>query len=151
MQAATIAGTMWMVLTALVHFILPQNDGFVLSMVLGVILLILPILNHVRIFIVIRRHNNEVRDAVSGHNLSAIFTREKKVAIDMLIVIAVLMIFLTPGLVVNMLAGLLGDKFEFWFVWTTSLIYVNSSVNPLIYWARYTEIRNAVKCMIFDS
>ena len=112
---------MWMVLTALVHFILPQNDGFVLSMVLGVILLILPILNHVRIFIVIRRHNNEVRDAVSGHNLSAIFTREKKVAIDMLIVIAVLMFFLAPGLVVNMLAGLLGDKFEFWFVWTTSL------------------------------
>lgn len=78
MQAATIAGTMWMVLTAWVQFILPQNDWFVFSMVLGVILLILAIVNHIRIFIVIRRHNNEVRDAVSGQNLSAIYIYTRK-------------------------------------------------------------------------
>ena len=63
---------------------------------------ILPILNHVGIFIVIRLHNNQVTGAVSGPNASSIiFRREKTAAIDMIIVIAVLLLCLCPNMAVT--------------------------------------------------
>ena len=151
MQAATIAGTSWLMLTALIQFILYEVAAFVLGLVFAVILFIFPIVNHIRIFIAIRRHNNQVHAAVSGQNLSAIFAREKKVAIDMFIVIAVLLLFMVPALIVNIFEGLLGDYFDFWYAWTISLVYMNSSVNPLIYLVRHTEIRNAVRSRIFPN
>ena len=135
MQAATIAGTSWLMLTALIQFILSEVAAFVLGLV----------------FIAIRRHNNQAHAAVSGQNLSAIFAREKKVAIDMFIVIAVLLLFMVPALIVNIFEGLLGDYFDFWYAWTISLVYMNSSVNPLIYLVRHTEIRNAVRSTIFSN
>ena len=150
MQAATIAGTSWLALTILIQF-LSDFAEFVLRLVFGVILFILPIVNHIRIFIAIRHHNNQVHDAVSGQILSAIFAREKKVAIDMFIVIAVLILFMAPALIVNIFQELLGDYFDFLYAWTISLVYMNSSVNPLIYLVRHTEIRNAVRSRFFSN
>ncbi|KAL9969103.1 hypothetical protein ACROYT_G021272 [Oculina patagonica] len=93
-QTAFITGTIWLVITILLRFILPDFAQFVLSHILGVIFVILPIVNHVGILIAIRRHNNQVAGVVSGQNASVIFRREKKAAIDMLIVIAVLLLCL---------------------------------------------------------
>ena len=109
LEAASIAGASWLMLTALMQFILSEVAGFVLGLVFAVILFILPIVNHIQIFSAIRRHNNQVHDEVSGQNLSALFAREKEVAIDMFIVIAVLLLFLAPALIVNIFGGLLGD------------------------------------------
>ena len=83
-----------------------------MDLVLGVLLFILPIVNHVGIFIAIRRHNKHVSDAVSGQDSSALVRREKKVAIDMVIVIAVLLFALVPIVVVNMFKDFLVDEFE---------------------------------------
>ena len=66
-------------------------------------------MNHVRIFFTIRRHNIQMQDAVSGQNLAVIFRREKKAAIDMFIVIAVLMLCLAPAVAANILKMFLGD------------------------------------------
>ncbi|KAL9969104.1 hypothetical protein ACROYT_G021273 [Oculina patagonica] len=63
---------------------------------------VVPIVNHVGIFIAIRRHNKQIADAVSGQNAYVLFRREKKAAIDMIIVIAVLMLCLAPAIAVNM-------------------------------------------------
>jgi len=76
---------------------------------IGLIFIILPIVNHVRIFFTIRRHNIQMQDAVSGQNLAVIFRREKKAAIDMFIVIAVLMLCLAPAVAANILKMFLGD------------------------------------------
>ena len=74
-----------------------------IELVVGVFLFILPIVNHVGIFIAIRRHNKHVAGAVSEQDSSnALVRREKKVAIDMVIVIAVLLFCLVPVVVVNM-------------------------------------------------
>ena len=119
-----------------------------LVLVVGVFLLILPIVNHVGIFIAIRRHNKHVAGAVSGRDLPALVRREKKVAIDMVIVIAILLFSLFPAVVVNMFNDLLGDKFEVLYVWATAVLYFNSSINPVIYFVRRSEIRSAIRSII---
>ena len=129
-------------------FILPKFTGFVLSLVLSVFLFILPIANHVGIFIAIRRHNNNVAGAVSGQDSSALVRREKRVAIDMIIVIAVLLFSLSPAVAVNMLQDFLVDEFEVLYVWTAAIVYINSSINPVVYFVRNREIRNAIRSMI---
>ena len=126
-------------------FILPELIQFVLGLVFAVILVILPIVNQVRVFFAIRRHNNQMQDAVSGQNLSAIFRREKKAAIDMFIVIAVLMLCLAPAVVSSIFEDAFGEHYGVVYVWTTTLLFINSSIDLVIYLARNSEIRNAVK------
>ena len=118
-----------------------------IELVVGVFLFILPIVNHVGIFIAIRRHNKHVAGAVSGQDSSTLVRREKKVAIDMVIVIAVLLFCLVPVVVVNMFKDLLVDEYEVLFVWTTAIFYFNSSINPVIYFVRRSEIRSAITSM----
>ena len=146
--AATMTGIIWLLLTILMRFILPVLPSFQLSQVLGVSFVILPIANHIGIFFAIRRHNNQVVDTVSGHNLSVLFKREKKAAFDMLIVIAVLMLCLAPAVLVNMFRPLLADKYEVLYAWSATGIFVNSSINPVIYLSRNREIRSAVRSIM---
>jgi len=143
--AASITGTIWLMVTVLIKFILPDYIQFVVAIGIGVIFVILPIVNHIRIFFAIRRHNDQMQDAVSGQNLAAIFRREKKAAIDMFIVITVLMLCLAPAVVSSIFEVAFGEHNGVVYVWTTTLLFVNSSINPVIYLARNSEIRNAVK------
>lgn len=135
-------------ITILLRFILPDSAQFVLSHLLGVIFVILPIVNHFGIFIAIRRHNKQLGDALSGPNASVLFRREKKAAIDMIIVIAVLLLCLVPLLSVNTLKFFFSDKFELLYVWSTTIIFLNSSINPVIHVVRNSEIRNAIKSVM---
>ena len=149
LQAATITGTAWLVLTVFLRFSGSEDAEFVLNHVLGLIFVILPILNHVGIFIAIRRHNKQLVGAVSGPNASLIFfRREKKAAIDMIIVIAVQLLCLCPSIAVHALQRFFPDNFEVLYVWSTTIICINSAINPVIYLVRNSEIRSAVKLMI---
>ena len=123
--------------------------AYVVSTAAGVLLFIIPIVNHVRIFFAIRRHNRELHDAVSGQNLSITFKREKRVAIDMFIVVAVLMLCLAPAIAVNAFESRLSKQHHgMLYVWATDLMFINSSINPIIYLARNSEIRNAVRSTV---
>ena len=149
MYAAAITGTIWLIMTVLLCFFLSQlTQSVIVSTILVLIFVILPIVNHIRIFFAIRRHNNQIQDAVSGQNLSAIFRREKKAAINILIVIAVLMLCLAPTLVSNVFKRFVGEHYELFYVWSRTLIFINSSMNPVIYLARNSAIRNAVRAMM---
>ena len=147
-KASIITGITWLLLSILRLFILDENIQFFLSLCLGVAFFIVPIVNHVRIFLAIRRHNNQIHDAVSGQSSSALFRREKKAAMDMFTVGTVLLIFLIPALVTNMFKKLLHEKFEVMYAWSTSFLFINSSVNPVIYFVRNREIRDAIRTMI---
>ena len=87
-------------------------------------------------------------DAISGNNLSFIFKREKKAAIDVIIVIAVLLLCLAPSIVVNIFVVSFNDKFGVLRLWCVSLVYMNSSINPVIYMVRKSDIRRAVKSIL---
>ena len=149
MQAASITAATWLVLMVF-RLSVSEDAEFVLSLVLGLIFVILPILNHVGIFIAIRRHNKQLVGAVSGPNASLImFRREKAAAIDMIIVIAVLLLCLCPGIAVHVLREKLYPvEYEVLYVWSTTAIFINSAINPVIYLVRKSDIRSAVKLMI---
>lgn len=147
-MSIALSGATWLMCLSLNVFILPGFHSFIMIMALGVVLLIAPIVNHIGIFIAIRRHNRRVVEVVSGNNLSVIFRREKRAAIDMFIVIAVLLICLAPALAVDISRLFFPDRFGCLWLWSNSLVYVNSSINPVIYWARKSDIRRAVKSML---
>ena len=137
---------MW---TVLDQFIFPSAVTFILTLVVGVMLLITPIVNHVRILFAIRRHNRELNDAVSEPNSSAIFKRERKVAMDMFIIVAVLMFCLAPSVATSMFESLLAEYGVLYVrLWSTAVLFINSSINPVLYLARSSEMRSAVKSTI---
>ena len=146
--STVFSGTTWVMVTSLIIFISSAFHSQVLLQAVGVVLIIVPIANHIGIFIAIRRHNRQVVEAFSGDNLSVIFRREKKAAIDMFIVIAVLLLCLVPTLVVNALRLFFPDKFDVLWLWSMSLVHMNSSINPVIYCVRKRAIRRAVKSML---
>ena len=146
MLASIITGTTWLIWSILMLFILPKDVQLALSLGVGVIFFILPIVNNVGIFTAIRRQNNLVQDAVSGQN-SVLFRREKKAAIHMFVIVVVLLLCMVPVLVVNTFQRFLRENFQVMFAWATSLLFVNSSINPLIYLVRSREIRDAVRSM----
>ena len=147
MLASFITGTTWLIWSILMLFILPKDVQFVLSLGEGAIFFILPIVNHVGVFTAIRRQNEMVQDAVSGQN-SVLFRREKKAAIDMFVIVVVLLLCVAPVFLVNTFERFLRENFQIMFAWSTSLLFVNSSINPVIYLARSREIRDAVRSML---
>ena len=146
-MSIVLSGIAWLMYSSLTMFISPVYS-FILTLVLGVVWIIVPVVNHIGIFIAIRRHNRQVVEAVSGNNLSVIFRREKKAAIDMIIVIAVLLLCLAPSIPVNIFLVSSADKSGVLRLWCASLVYVNSSINPVIYCVRKHDIRRAVKAIL---
>ena len=102
-MSIVLSGTTWLMCTGLIVFVLPSLHSFFLLIVLGMVLFIVSVVNHIGIFIAIRRHNRQVVEALSGNSSSIVFRREKKAAIDMIIVIAVLLLCLAPGVAVDIL------------------------------------------------
>ena len=147
MLASIITGTTWLIWSILMLSILPKDVQLALSLWEGAIFFILPIVNHVGIFTAIRRQNNLVQDAVSGQN-SVLFRREKKAVIDMFVIVVVLLLCVAPVFVVNAFKRFLRENFQIMFAWSTSLVFVNSSINPVIYLVRSREIRNAVRSIL---
>ena len=150
MRSATITGVRWVILIVNVRYTLSGVARSVMSLALGVLLVILPIVNYVRTFIAIRRQNNQVQGTFSEQHASVIFKRVKRVFVNMLPVIAELLICLAPSLALRMFPGLphkLGI-YSVTYIWSITLIFMNSSINPVIYVARNREIRNAVRSLV---
>ena len=119
-------------------------------MVTATLCIFLPIINHVRMFLSIRRHNRQVVDTVSQQQLLVIFRREKKVALDMLIVAVAVIACLGPLLVNQLLYKFFPNLFNLYnllYPWTFTMIYLNSSINPVLYISRNQELRSALKAV----
>ena len=67
-------------MTILIHFIVPYTVNYVLLLISAGLSISLPTVNHVRRFLSVRRHNNQVVGDVNQQQLNVIFKREKKVA-----------------------------------------------------------------------
>lgn len=106
------------------------------------------VINHIGSFIAIRLHDNKVMDVMAMVNTSIILRREKKAFFDMLVIIVVLVLCLVPSLVYRWFDVILSDGFEPLQVLSTNLIYINSSLNPIVYLVRNVDIRRALKSLI---
>jgi len=89
-------------MTILIHFIVPYTVNYVLLLISAGLSISLPTVNHVRMFLSVRRHNNQVVGNVNQQQLNVTFKREKKVASDMLIVSVTLLACLGPMLVIKL-------------------------------------------------
>ena len=72
----------WLVFSVLLRFILPDPIEYYTAMALGVVFFTLPDVYHVRIFNAIRRQNNQLHAVGLGQNITAIYKREKKAAVN---------------------------------------------------------------------
>ena len=134
-------------MTLLSIFALPKGLGFGILISLGLMLVITPVVNHIAMLRVIRRHNRQVGDAVSSQQPSIILRREKRVAKDMLIVTVVLLLCGLP----KVAAVALREPFRklniyyTLYLWSTTLMLFNSCINPVLYLSRDAELRSALK------
>ena len=140
----SLTGIVWLLLTIFIHFILPEMPSFIFRNIFGMLFIILPIMCHIKMYFAIRHQNKQVQDAMESHQqLSIIFKREKKVAVDMFIVIIALLICLGPAMVVQIIfSHFFHQLYDLFYSWSFTLIYLNSCINPVLYIVRKKELRN---------
>ena len=109
--------------------------------------ILLPIVNHVRMFLSIRRHNRLFVDTVNQQQLVIMFRREKKIALDMLIVSVAVIACLGPILIMLLLATPFPKLYERAYPWAFTMMYLNSFINPVLYITRNKQLRSAMKAV----
>lgn len=150
-KIAFITGTAWLLLTILIHFVVPGNLGYILLLTSAMLFILLPVINHIRMFFAIRRHNNQMVGQVDAQQLAIIFRREKKVAADMAIVVVVLVGCLGPMLVIKLVLQSSFPKiYDLLYPWAFTMTYLNSSINPFLYLIRNGELRSALRSGVFS-
>ena len=128
--------------------ILPLVPATILLTITSATVTIFPIANYITMFIAVRYHNRKVQDMVSSQQLQGILRREKKVAINMLIVSVVLVICVIPKYVVTFFSQSFGSLYPSLFVSSTTLLMFNSSINPVLYIWRDPGLRAALKSTV---
>ena len=100
-------------------------------------------------FIAVRRHSNQVADAVASNQQQAmILRREKKVAYDMMILIAALVISFLPATLLKGLQSSLIQEYRYLFPWAVTFTLMKASANPILNFWRNKELRNAMKSLM---
>ena len=110
-----------------------------------ILFVVVPIINHVRMFFAIRRHNNRLRVGAVSLQLTVILRREKRVAIDMLVVSLVLLLSLAPAILNKMTQASFPEVYFTLQPWALSMVFSVSSLNPVIYTLRNKELRDELK------
>jgi len=78
-----------------------------------------------------------------------VFRREKKVALDMAIVSLVLLLSLSPQLLNKTNEAKSPKQYIFLQPWTLTLVFLISSLNPIIYMLRNKALRIGMKSLLF--
>ena len=94
-----------------------------------------------------RHHRRIVAEQQSYDPLAPSVARETKLAKTMAYIFGALLICYTPGMVILLTRTIKGDTPELlytFYPWAENLIFLNSSLNPMIYCWRNREIRRAV-------
>ena len=148
-KAAFITTTAWLLVTIVLYAFLPGTPRFILQMTSLFLFILLPAINHIKMFLAIRRHNSQMVGQVSAQQLSVIFRREQKVAVDMVIVVVVLVACLGPSFGVKVVFYLRYLEFHgLLYPWAFTMLYLNSSMNPLLYLKRNRALRNALRSVV---
>ena len=134
--------------TAVLIFILPKVAASILIAMMGATVTILPTASYIIMFIAVHYNNRKVQDMVSSQQLQGILRREKKVAMDMFIVSVVLAIFVIPKFVVTVVSQSFGSLYPSFYLWSTTSVLLNSSINPVLYIWRRRAIRFALRSLV---
>ena len=124
--------------------------------------LIISSFSYTKIFLTLRHHQNEVQDHVQQPNQTNqlnIARYKKAVSTAIWLQLALVTCYL-PYTVVSVLTSHSGLSSSLCYVWiyTSTLVFFNSSLNPILYCWKIEEVRRAVKetirqvlCLCFSS
>ncbi|KAL9969523.1 hypothetical protein ACROYT_G021745 [Oculina patagonica] len=149
LRVVILASIVWLLYAIFARFILPVHFfEYIAYLIAAFWFIVIPIANHIRMLLAIRRHNSEIGDAVAAHQMSTLFRREKKVALNMWIVAIFLLASLTPILSMKIFEVHYPRVHAIAFPWSLTVPSMTSCINPVIYLRRNVELRNAVKSMM---
>ena len=121
-----------------------RNSGdFAVLVVIGFVLLVANFVIYFDIRLVVRRHQAQIQPLQPGAYSSNIFnlTRLKKSTVNIFLVFILLIFCYVPQMSV-LIAG--GYSLTVYYV-TITIVFLNSSLNPLLYCWRVRELRSAMK------
>ena len=128
--------------------ILPLIHATVISVIICIVFVIFPIANYIIMFMAVRYHNRKVQDMVSSLQLQVILRREKKVAMNMFIVFVVFAICVIPKYASLILSQSFGSLYPSIYLLSTTLMMLNSSINPILYIWRDSGLRATLKSYV---
>ena len=147
-KIAIFASTVWLLFVILCTFIFNVGQNYPLFISIALLFFVVPIVNYIRMLVTIRRPNKGSCDPVTCPQRSAAWRREKMMALNMWIITILLMVSLTPWLFVKVLEQAYPRLHSFVLPWATTVTLMTSCVNPLIYFGRNKNFRNALKTLI---
>ncbi|XP_068727266.1 histamine H2 receptor-like [Montipora capricornis] len=100
---------------------------------------------YIKIFNVLRRHRNQIRTQTLSAWDNGNMKKYKKSVFTMVYVLMMFLACYTPFLTAMVFRLILGYNSlnKMAYEWTATVVYLNSSLNPLLYWFRMQEIRVA--------
>lgn len=147
-KTMSFIGVSWFLLTLLAQLLLSSILELVFSMTLIAIFIVIPTVNHIRMYLAIRRHNKELRRSVASVRLTTVLRREKKTAIDMFVITMVLLLCLVPVILIKPTQVPFPRVYSFLQPWSIAMVFSNSALNPLIYTLRNQSLRDAMRNVI---
>ena len=136
--------------TALLYIFLPKGNEIIVA-VISIVALFLTTVAYIRIFNVVKYHQNQIDSQLQMQNAPAVeLLRQRKSAYNALFVYIVflacylpfflsIILYATKSLGISILVATRASIL---------LIFLNSSLNPLVYCWRYREIREIVKSTV---
>ena len=118
--------------------------------IIGITLcLIISICSYTKIFLILRHHNSQIQNHVQQPNQSSqlnIARYKKAVSIAVWLQLTLVICYLPFSIVEAFKAnvGLSASLYHGW-IYTGTLVYLNSSLNPILYCWKIEEVRQAVK------
>lgn len=140
----------WFLLTGLVLFVFSSIIGLIFSMTVSFSFIIIPTVNNVRMFLAVRRHSNLVASASVSHELSVIFKREKKVALDIAIFSLLLLLSLAPVLLNKVNQESFPTVYTILQPWAITMVFLMSSISPLYFIVRSKALRHGIKSVFLS-
>ena len=149
-RVAVLLVLLWVIsLAAAFTYISLVKQSRIVTVVVGCIAFLFTSWAYARIYKVVRHHKIQIRrelQQTSDHSVRADLLRQQKNALDVFLVYVVFVVCYLPHVFVSIIP-LVDSSFAVgvYHHTTTFLIFLNSSLNPILYCWRYREIRQNVK------
>ena len=146
-----LTGASWFVLTHLVLLVFPPIGGVIFGMATSTIFIAIPTVNHTRIYLAFRRHNKifHTEGVAERQQLVRALQKEKKMALDMAVISLMLLLSLAPSVLNKIVSIFSMEIFATFQPWTITMVFLNSSLNPLVYIRRNKTLRDAARSVLF--
>ena len=141
-----VSWLVWVVLVILLEFAVPQALSEYILPFIGAVLVLVPTAAQVAMYKAIRRHNQQIVH-IDPRTTATALAREKKIAVTLRYVLAAVLGCLLVPTIVHTVAVATGNKTfgTYGVPWAILFVYLNSCINPVIYFLRHPDMRAAVR------